>query len=145
MRCVAGVVRAACDVLASCPETLMPDPIPDDVINNIPDTTIAPSGTHGHGLFAARDFSAGEVLGHLDGQRVPWSVYVRRQDILVIRPFRTRYYYINHSRGPNLRVEESPLRLIALRDIPAGAELLLDYRAEPLPAEYMAMHGSTYL
>lgn len=130
--------------------------VPDDVINNIPDTTIAPSGTHGHGLFAARPFADGEVLGALDGQRVPWSTYARREgfsgewnavsgDILVIRPFRTRYYYINHSRSPNLRVAESPLRVVALRDIPAGEELLLDYRAEPLPAEYMKMHGSTYL
>lgn len=127
-----------------------------DVIDNIPQTHFSESSVHGTGLFASEGFAAGEQLCELDGQRVPWSVYSRREgfsgewnattnDILVIRPFRTRYYYINHSRTPNLQVLENPLRVVALQDIAAGGELLLDYRSEPLPEEYMQTHGSTYL
>ncbi|MEL6343299.1 MAG: SET domain-containing protein [Myxococcota bacterium] len=128
----------------------------DDVIHNIPDTQIQPSTVHGHGLYATRAFADGEQLATLSGQKVPWDRYKRAQgfsgewnatagDILVVRPFRTRYYYINHSRTPNLKVLEDPLRIITLRAIAPGEELLLDYRAEPLPAEYMAMHGDSYL
>ena len=134
----------------------MSDSVPAGVINNILRTHISQSTIHGHGLFASEGFFTDEQLCLLDGQRVPWSVYSRREgfsgewnaisgDVLVIRPFRTRYYYINHSRSPNLQVLEDPLRVVALRDIAAGDELLLDYRREPLPEEYMQAHGSTYL
>jgi SET domain-containing protein len=134
----------------------MSDSVPEDVINNIPRTHFSKSDIHGHGLFATEGFSAEEQLCVLDGQRVSWRVYSRRKgfsgewnattgDVLVIRPFRTRYFYINHSRSPNLQVLEDPLRVVALREIAAGEELLLDYRREPLPEEYMQTHGSTYL
>ena len=134
----------------------MSNSVPAEVINNIPRTFISESAVHGCGLFATEGFADGEQLCVLDGQRVPWSVYSKREgfsgewnattgDILVIRPFRTRYYYINHSRVCNLRVLESPLRVVAIRNIAACEELTLDYRAEPLPEEYMQIHGSTYL
>jgi hypothetical protein len=130
--------------------------IPSAVINNIANTNITHSTIHGHGLFSTKSFETGQELCLLDGQKIPWSIYSKKEgfsgewnattgDILVVRPFRTRYYYINHSRSPNLRVVENPLRIMTLRNIKAGEELLLDYRAEPLPDEYLKMHGSTYL
>ena len=126
------------------------------VLPTIPQCTIAPSAVHGNGLFTQQPIPAEQVLCHLDGQHIAWSDYAKQKgfsgewnaidgDILVVRPFRTFYYYINHSRQPNLKVMQSPLRVVALRDIGQGEELLLDYRAKPLPQEYMAMHGSTYL
>ena len=127
-----------------------------DVLNNIPKTIISKSTIHGHGLFSTEGFAAGEQICLLDGQKIPWSIYSKTQgfsgewnaiagDVLVVRPFRTRYYYINHSREPNVQVIEAPLRILTLREIKHGEEILLDYRKEPLPEEYIKMHGSTYL
>lgn len=130
--------------------------VPTDVLNNIPNTTIAKSTIHGFGLFANSNFDNAQEIGQLDGQKIPWAIYSKKKgfsgewnattgDILVVRPFRTKYFYINHSRQPNLRVLENPLRIVTMRAIQTGEELLLDYRNEPLPEEYMQMHGSTYL
>ena len=130
--------------------------IPTDILNNIPKTTIRESTIHGFGLFANDGFSNAQEICQLDGQKIAWSTYAKKKgfsgewnattgDILVVRPFRTKYFYINHSRTPNLRVLENPLRIVTLRKIHAGEELLLDYRNEPLPEEYMTIHGSTYL
>ena len=130
--------------------------IPADVLNNIPNTTISKSTIHGFGLFADSDLEEGREICQLDGQRIPWTVYSKKKgfagewnattgDILVVRPFRTKYFYINHNRKSNLRVLENPLRIVTLQAIHTGEELLLDYRNEPLPKEYMKVHGSTYL
>ncbi|MBT1074264.1 SET domain-containing protein-lysine N-methyltransferase [Geobacter grbiciae] len=65
--------------------------------------------------------------------------------VLLVRPFRTKYGFINHSRRPNLRLERDPLRIVAATEIGKGAELTLDYRNEPLPEEYLLTHGVKYL
>ena len=44
-------------------------------IDNIADTEIRKSDIHGYGLFALRDFRAGETICALDGQVMPWSKY----------------------------------------------------------------------
>lgn len=67
------------------------------------------------------------------------------EDTLLVRPFRTKYSFVNHSRTPNVRIARHPLRLVALRDIAEGEEFLLDYREEPLCREHLEGHGATYL
>lgn len=124
-------------------------------IDNIPDTEVKPSSIHGLGLYATRDFSQGEVLTYLDGQYVPWDVYNGYAQLedewnavpggVMLRTFRTKYYFINHSRTPNLQVQRDPLRIVTRQPIGAGQELSLDYREEPLSDEYLQGHGATYL
>lgn len=124
-------------------------------IDNIPDTEVKPSSIHGRGLYATKDFSEGKVLGYLDGQYVPWDVYNGRGQLedewnavaggVMLRTFRTKYYFINHSRTPNLQVLRDPLRIVTRQAITAGQELSLDYREEPLPDDYLEGHGATYL
>ena len=128
------------------------------VVDNIPDTEIRSSAIHGNGLFATRDFEAGEIIATLDGQVVNWPSYERIKstlpygdhnddlfmewnalsaDTLLIRPFRTKYSFINHGRVPNIQRIDGPLRLITTMAIAAHTELLIDYRDEPLSPKYL--------
>lgn len=130
-------------------------------LNNIDGTSIALSPTHGLGLFATAVIPQGTCLATLDGQRVPWAIYAAAKlsqdqfnewnalpgDMLLVRAFRTKYSFINHSRTPNCAVdtEDDRVRVVALSEILPGEELLLDYRREPLPAGYVTGHGASYL
>lgn len=137
------------------------------IIDNIPFGYIDKSSVHGYGLFAKADLPEGMLLGVLDGQVMPWNDYdqtlVRIKqhgklapelffewnalspDTLLVRPLRTKYSFINHSRNPNLVLRGYPLHVETLRSIAKGEELFLDYRKEPLSEEYLNGHGSTYL
>lgn len=145
----------------------MASEVPAGIIDNILYSRIAPSFIHGFGLFATKALYAGTILGTLDGQVMDWDEYdqlreainlpdeVRKnifmewnalaEDTLLVRPLRTKYSFINHSRTPNLTLKRNPLRIIALRDIQEGEEFTLDYRDEPLRKEYLDGHGNTYL
>ena len=126
-----------------------------DTIDNLKKSEIAKSPIHGNGLFSVERIPKGEILGYLDGQEVSWEIYKKYQlcsewnaitdTILLVRSYRTKYSYINHSRTPNLSLHYNPLRVVAKRDILPGEELTLDYRQEPLPQEYLEGHGKTYL
>ncbi len=79
------------------------------------DVELKESPVHGLGMFATRHFFAGEVIcpGRLDGKRTPAG------------------RYINHSYDANVlpyKVNDD-IYVIALKDVPAGGELLVDYRA----------------
>ena len=132
------------------------------VVNNISAGEIALSKIHGHGLFANQDIPVGCTLASLDGQEVPWALYklTKKEEsdafnewnainptLLLVRTFRTKYSFINHSRSPNCKVNAYSGKVIVstMSNIPAGEELTLDYRHEPLPEEYLSGHGSTYL
>lgn len=129
------------------------------VLDTIPDTCIAPSPIHGYGLFSRCQMPAGRLLAELDGQRVPWSLQrelglceewnALSQDLLLVRPYKTKYGFINHSRTPNARLEPQPsgdrLQLYTSTVIAAGEEITLDYRREPLPEDYLRSHGNSYL
>lgn len=140
----------------------------DLVVDNMPAGRIGRSDTHGHGLFARYDVPKGAVVGTMDdGQVIGWDDFdalVARhsdglgassdllmewnalsEDTLLVRPFRTKYSFVNHSRTPNVRIARHPLRLVALRDIAEGEEFLLDYRKGPLRREYLEGHGTTCL
>jgi hypothetical protein len=134
-------------------------------IDNIKVGTILESPLHGFGLWANRPIEAGEVLCILDGQLMNYDEFdaltSHRQDLpyiewnaiggdrILVRMFRTKYSYINHSRTPNCRVfqgEDGFIYVLALNErIKQGTELTLDYRSEPLPEKYIAGHGGSYL
>lgn len=133
-----------------------------NVINNIPVGAIKKSTIHGYGLFAQQDISVESVLVSLDGEIVPWWVYTTNRDMakdalhewnaltpemLLVRPRRTKYSFINHSRQPNCTIVllEKQLYVRAIIDIPRREELTLDYRLEPLPPEYLFSAGAIYL
>ncbi len=146
-----------------------PIPLADHslVIDNIATGIIKKSPLHGYGLFAECDLAEDQIICVLDGQVMDWDFYdelVKARNLsevlteaffmewnalspntLLVRPFRTKYSFINHSRTPNLRISGWPLRVVAARTIEAGEELLLDYRKEPLRKEYLEGHGSTFL
>ncbi len=145
------------------------DFINDIIIDNIAKGYIESSEIHGFGLFAKDYIAKGDILCILDGQIMSWSKYneIEKKSIshikesfaeyifmewnaldeetLLVRPFRTKYSYINHSRKPNIVIKKFPLRIIALENIDKDVELTLDYRREPLNSEYIKNHGYSYL
>lgn len=123
------------------------------IVDNICYSEIKNSKIHGNGLFANSNLKKNTTLGVLDGQVVKWNKTLYEQfewnaleeNIILIRPLRTKYSYINHSRYPNLILRKYPLRIITVYDIDKNEELTLDYRKEPLPKDYLQGHGATYL
>lgn len=128
------------------------------VVDNIPRTLIGRSALHGFGLFATEAIPAGTILCILDGQIIMWDSYNKTlaqspfgsysgplflewnaldTETLLVRPFRTKYSYINHSRCPNTVLRRFPLALIAALDLKRGDELTIDYRCEPLSESYL--------
>lgn len=144
------------------------DRLRDITIDNIAFSYIDRSRIHGFGLFADTNIPQGTELGRLDGQVMAWDLYDRivarfqreitasagelfmewnalSETVLLVRPFRTKYSMINHSRKPNLKLRRDPFRVVTLRDISRNEELLLDYRDEPLRDSYIEGHGKAFL
>lgn len=136
-----------------------------NAINNIVCGIILESPIHGFGLWANRDIESNEELCVLDGQLISYPEFelltTKRRDLpyiewnavsneqLLVRMFRTKYSYINHSRTPNCKVmqgEDSFIYVLTLSEaIKQGSEITIDYRVEPLPEKYISTHGKTYL
>jgi hypothetical protein len=123
-------------------------------IETIPDTEVAPSPTHGRGLFARRAWSPGEVLGHLDGQVVDVIRYpavmvlewnALSPEHLLVRPIRTSYGFMNHSTHPNVSIDDDGRTMRANRAIASGDELTLDYFEQPVPEAYLASDEAAQL
>lgn len=137
-------------------------------IDNIRDSIIKHSPIHAHGLFTTQTISRNSILGLLDGQVIDWEHYDKLhffhlnhlleeikdvfvewnaidEKTLLVRPFRTKYGYINHSRTPNCAIKHNPLRIVAIKEIGINKEITLDYRNEPLRKSYLEGHGKTYL
>ncbi|MEZ9873261.1 SET domain-containing protein-lysine N-methyltransferase [Vibrio sp. 10N.261.51.C6] len=144
------------------------DFVVNNTVDNLNPTFISRSSTHGFGLFAKGNISKGNSLGTLDGQRInldSWEKikYNIKEDIkdyydyffmecnyleesvVLVRPLRTKYSYINHHRVPNLEIENNSLSIVAVRDINDGEELFLDYRMECLPEIYVNGIKGDYL
>lgn len=140
----------------------------DCYLKNLHSTYIGKSGVHGNGLFAQTDLYPGDVLGILDGQLMTWNDYNKivgyfshlgtsekkyffmewnciSPEFLLVRPFRTFYSLINHSRAPNLFVSQNPLSIVVSLAIKKGDELFIDYRKEPLPENYFNSDENKYL
>jgi SET domain-containing protein len=124
-------------------------------IDNIKDTEIRKSNIHGWGLYSLTNIAINTVLCELDGQIVPYSTYSENEktlewnalenDMLMVRPYRTKYSFINHSRTPNAKIAYKPIRVICIKSIDKGEEITIDYRMEALPEKYLQEHGKTYL
>jgi uncharacterized protein len=119
---------------------------PNDCAETIADARRAPSATHGTGLFSTRSRRPGELVCTLDGQRISLDQFPEVLDlewnalsdrVLLVRPLRTSYGYINHSDTPSLAIEPGGVRLVTMRAIEAGEELTLDYFAPPVPPEFL--------
>lgn len=129
--------------------------IPNNIIDNIPNTSISHSSIHGFGLFANKDFKLNEKIGAIDGQLVErkhihnfrksnkihgyneWTAI--SEDKLLARPFRTKYGYINHSRLPNIKLVG--VEIITIREIKKNEEIFIDYRQEHLGKNYINTKG----
>jgi len=99
-------------------------PMPDGF-----DVEIKPSKLHGLGMFATRDFKAGEFIcpGRIDGKRTPAG------------------RFINHSATPNtttIKKENGDLVAMSLEDISKGQEILINYRTSMLVNFGIAIEGA---
>lgn len=113
-------------------------------IKNIEKSVVLKSPIHGFGLFATEDIESGEILCFLDGQTVDkWDFikllesgeiakehFIEKSpigDVMVCRPFRTSYGFINHSETPNMCsfYEDYSGRFVvkACKDIKQGEEI----------------------
>ncbi len=111
---------------------------------------LKPSSIHGVGVFAIRDIPKGvnpfqncddsEAVAFMPGELAAVHPAVVRylKDICVYRK-RLYYvpacglnridqsYYLNHSKAPNMAAQRGGQFFVAVRDIPAGEELTVDY------------------
>jgi len=124
-------------------------------VDNINFTYIKKSNIHGQGLFASENIKKGTILGFLDGQVMSWDHWDSIRDeikeqmgkyekyilmeyniidpqTLLVRPFRTKYSLINHSKDANVKIEYNPMRIVTISDIRKDEELRLDYNNEPM-------------
>jgi hypothetical protein len=105
------------------------------------------SGVHGVGCFADKDIKGGELVRVWDGKDSRW-VTDRKVDaspqVALYKKFGIRStggywvpldfmristgWYMNHAADPNLGSDDGDVTYYALRDIPAGEELTIDYR-----------------
>lgn len=119
-----------------------------DHLATMPHTEVRPSPIHGRGLFATAPLAAGTLLGTLDGQAVDpgtdtavldafeWNAVA--PSLLLVRPLRTSYGFMNHSDRPNVAVDPDGRRLRATTAIAPDDELTLDYLAQPVPEAYLS-------
>ena len=125
------------------------------LIETIPDTYVAPSGTQGQGLYSRRAWAKDEILCVLDGQVVEANRYpvlltemewnALPDEMLLVRPLRTSYGFINHSADPNTEIDADYRTIRAVRTIAAGEEITLDYAAQPVPQGYLERDDTDFM
>ena len=113
------------------------------------------SAVHGRGGFATRPIASGSRIGEYAGERISIEEGLRRHALRSEKGEVGDYTFaldantvidglaqgndtafINHGCEPNCRFvrEERRVFIDAVRDIPSGAELLLDYKLRPVQA-----------
>jgi hypothetical protein len=124
-------------------------------IETIQGAELAPSSIQGRGMFARRKWEIGDVVCRLDGQVVDvrrhpavidaleWNALT--PDLLLVRPLRTSYGYINHSKSPNVAIDDDGVTMRAATTIAPGDELTMDYFAQPVPDAYLASEEARIL
>lgn len=99
---------------------------------------LSTSSIHGRGVFAARDFQQGEVVGRYSSRKTkltafdnPYVIEVYDDDgvLLEHRIGTNDFRFINHSTTPNLEMGDD-LVFIAARDIAKDEELTWFYGEE---------------
>ncbi len=113
------------------------------------------SNINGFGLFTRTTIRKGTKLFTLTGDIVNKQFLKNKNfhgewnalgsDRFLIRHERTSYGFINHSRHPNCKINTDTMTVVAIKDIFANEEILLDYREEPLPEDYINGFGKSYL
>lgn len=117
--------------------------------DNAPHTFISNSIIDGKGLFASKNFEEGElVLDYslfsniwvqttydcLSPERIARSGYVMLDESnCIFSTSDTKFRYVNHSRNSNCSCDFYNRKIHAIRLIPKGEEILIDYRKEPKP------------
>jgi hypothetical protein len=106
---------------------------------SVPGLRVVRSSIHGYGCVATRDFAAGETIAEVDGvplrlaevQSDEYCLWIH-DDCYLDMVDQTRW--INHSCEPNAEIEadQEPdgrvwARIVCLRPIRAGDEILYDY------------------
>jgi len=140
--------------------------INERIVDNIKNTYIDISPIHGFGLFAKKPIQAGAILCELDGQKMGWAHYEKlRKTInlgeyqdyifmewnaldpktLLVRAFRTKYSYINHSKMPNVEIKYDPIRIEVIKNIDEHEEIVIDYSKEPLSEEYKVNKEKSFI
>lgn len=137
---------------------------------NIDNVFISNSTTHQFGLFSKVNFNHGQLIGRLDGQKMPYRQWLNLRENMkdftkglenyffmewnmlkdgsvLARPYRTFYSYINHSLTPNCKVKEVDDRVLLYTSayIKKGDELLIDYTDEKLPDDYLTDNSNSFL
>src|SRR5262245_41771054 len=119
-----------------------------------PKTVKRPSPIHGRGLFAREAIGAGEIIAVKGGAIMDFASFalvrdevspaeIQIEDGLYIAPrsaeeVEANILCLNHSCNPNVGVR-GQITFVAMRDIPTGAELTIDYAMiDGDPAERMA-------
>lgn len=128
---------------------------PGGFLETISDAERAKSEIHGVGLFSTRSRAAGEHVVTLDGQAVsldvaPAALFTLEwnalsEGLLLVRPLRTSYGFINHALTPNLAIGADGVTISTVRGIAPGEEFTLDYAAQPLPRAYIDAPEGGYL
>jgi len=113
------------------------------------------SAFNGFGLFSHNKITKGQKIfslygeitnkEHLNSKNFFGEWNALSDNSFVVRKDRTSYGFINHSRKPNCEINVKTMEVIAIRNIEKNEEILLDYRKEPLPKEYINGFGKTYL
>lgn len=124
------------------------------IVDNIVLGEIKPDENNILFLYASNNIKKDTILCELNGQIVffeekyldyEWN-YIGN-NILLIRPFRTKYSFISHSKASNCIVKHffdnfgtyQKSLLITSKDIKYGEKILLDYEKENLPEEYFIL------
>ena len=118
-------------------------------LNLAPGLTIGKSKINGKGCFAAQPFPRGRKIAEYTGERITdleAQKRARTRRFLRICDIDGRWsldgarggngtHYINHSCEPNayMKITYGHVLFFALRDIPAGQEITIDYEQTLLP------------
>lgn len=109
--------------------------------------TVKDSPIHGKGIFALKCFAPDEEILIITGEAISEGECIRREneeenvyifwngDSYIDTAMTVTIRYINHDCAPNCYVadhSETTLLLMALRDIPEGEELTIDYGYEEI-------------
>lgn len=95
-------------------------------------TVVRKSTIHGKGLFAARDFAAGDMVEPIEGEIVlrdstsKYAIALPGRRTLILAG---KTKFVNHSSKPNVsfNIRRKTPCIMALRDIVAGEELTSAY------------------
>ena len=97
------------------------------------------SGIHGQGVFAARSFKKGEVVGRYASRRTkltaednPFVIEVYDEENVLVehRIGTNEFRFINHSTTPNVEMNDHTLEFRTIKDIPQDEELTWFYGEE---------------